>query len=86
MAKRKAQEKLHPKIKAWVRQHNNEQEEARRGMRAAALVDSSDLTERDLYRFRATSQFLYAVESKGGCDRLGKGHWKTPIPIRTGGI
>lgn len=64
---------LHPKVRAWVAEHRQEQqkrrEENRRrkddfwGWSSPAL---GNLTERDRYRFRATSTLFRAVEKEGG--------------------
>lgn len=64
---------LHPRVQAWIvshkkRQKEREQENNRSRRReinwAPPLIP--DLTERDLYRFRATSAIFYAVEKAGG--------------------
>lgn len=64
---------LHPKVKAWLTQHKNEQmERAREHKRqrhdewffGKSLLP--DLTERDLYRFKVTSAIFKAVEAAGG--------------------
>jgi hypothetical protein len=64
---------LHPKVRAWVAEHRQEQqkrrEENRRrkddfwGWSSPAL---GNLTERDRYRFRASSTLFRAVEKEGG--------------------
>lgn len=63
---------LHPRIRAWIADHKKrqkEREQENRGRRrdigwASPLIP--DLTERDLYRFRATSAIFHAVEKAGG--------------------
>lgn len=64
---------LHPKVKAWVAEHRQEQERRRaegRGRRhdpwGFAPTPLVDLTQRDRYRFRATSTLFHAVEKEGG--------------------
>lgn len=65
-------DKLHPKIRAWIIEHKREQrervQENRRRRNDAwswskSLLD--DLTERDLYRFRASSTLCHAFENAG---------------------
>lgn len=63
---------LHPRVQAWIAAHKKRQKERelenknrRRDIGwASPLIP--DLTERDLYRFRATSAIFYAVEKAGG--------------------
>ncbi|ESY64011.1 hypothetical protein X743_32100 [Mesorhizobium sp. LNHC252B00] len=64
---------LHPKVKAWLAQHEREQKEREQENKkrrreswdwTRPLLD--DLTERDLYRFRVTSAIFTAVEKAGG--------------------
>lgn len=66
-------EGLHPKVKAWIAQHQSEQKERAKEVRkrenrlwgfTRPLLD--DLTDRDLYRFRVTSALFRAVEKGGG--------------------
>jgi hypothetical protein len=63
---------LHPCVQAWVADHKKRQKERelenrnRRRDIGWASPSISDLTERDLYRFRATSAIFYAVEKAGG--------------------
>lgn len=65
-------EDLHPRIKAWMAEHKTSQkereQEAKRNRHdswyARRLL--SDLTERDLYRFRVTSALFKAIEKAGG--------------------
>jgi len=63
---------LHPCVQAWIAGHKKRQKERELENRnrrrdigwASPLIP--DLTERDLYRFRATSAIFYAVEKAGG--------------------
>jgi two-component sensor histidine kinase len=63
---------LHPRIQAWIVGHKKRQKEREQENRsrrreigwAPPLIP--DLTERDLYRFRATSAIFYAVEKASG--------------------
>jgi len=63
---------LHPRVQAWIAGHKKRQKERERANRnrrrdigwASPLIP--DLTERDLYRFRAASAIFYAVEKAGG--------------------
>ncbi len=64
--------KLHPLIKRWIKQHRGDQAERRqerRGRRFEAwgyVRDPiPDLTERDRYRFQATSTVFTALEKAG---------------------
>jgi hypothetical protein len=64
---------LHPKVKAWLTQHKQEQkkrnEENRRHKRELwgwSNPPLEDLTKRDLYRFRVTSAIFKTVEKAGG--------------------
>lgn len=64
---------LHPKIAAWLRQHEREQREREQENRrrkhdpwSFAKPLFEDLTPRDLYRFRVTSAICTAVERAGG--------------------
>ena len=64
---------LHPAIKSWLREHRQEQQqraaEIRQRKREAwgwSQDPISDLTERDLQRFRASSTLCHAVEKLGG--------------------
>jgi hypothetical protein len=63
---------LHPRVQAWIAGHNKRQKEReqenRSPRRDIGWVSPSipDLTERDLYRFRATSAIFYAAEKVGG--------------------
>src|SRR6185312_14210123 len=63
----------HPKITAWIAQHNAEQSEREREHKRRRRDEWSwakpllaDLTLRDLYRFRVTSALFKAVEAAGG--------------------
>ena len=65
-------DKLHPKIRAWIVEHKREQKErvqANRRRRNDVWTWSQsllgDLTERDLYRFRASSTLCHAIEKAG---------------------
>ena len=66
---------LHPRVQAWIAGHKKRQKERELENRnrrrdigwASPLIP--DLTERDLYRFRATSAILYAVEKAGGIEK-----------------
>ncbi|RZN04509.1 hypothetical protein CWO91_31135 [Bradyrhizobium genosp. SA-3] len=63
---------LHPRVQAWIADHKKRQKERELENRnrrrdigwASPLIP--DLTERDLYRFRATSAIFYAVEKASG--------------------
>lgn len=64
---------LHPKIRTWIEEHKQQQQERARENRrrkndvwswGKPLLD--DLTPRDLYRFRASSTLCRAVEAAGG--------------------
>lgn len=64
---------LHPKVKAWVAEHRQEQEKRREESRRRkhdpwgwTPPPLSNLTERDTYRFRVTSTLFRAVEKEGG--------------------
>ena len=63
---------LHPRVQAWIVAHKKRQKERelenrnRRRDIGWASPSIPDLTERDLYRFRATSAIFYAVEKAGG--------------------
>lgn len=66
-------EKLHPKIRSWLQEHKQEQrernEEIKRRKRETwgwARNPIPDLTDRDIYRFRASSTVCHAVEQIGG--------------------
>jgi hypothetical protein len=65
-------DKLHPRVQAWIADHKKRQKERelenrnRRRDIGWASPSIPDLTERDLYRFRATSAIFYAVEKTGG--------------------
>jgi hypothetical protein len=65
-------DKLHPRVQAWIADHKKRQKEreleSRNRRRDIGWASPSipDLTERDLYRFRATSAILCAVEKAGG--------------------
>ena len=65
-------DRLHPRVQAWITGHNKRQKERelenrnRRGDFGWASALIPDLTARDLYRFRATSAIFYAVEKAGG--------------------
>jgi hypothetical protein len=66
-------EGAHPKVKAWLAQHKEQQAEREREHKRRRRDEWSwakpllaDLTERDLYRFRVTSALLKAVEAAGG--------------------
>ena len=76
-------DKLHPKIRAWIAEHAREQKERiqenrrRRGdpwSWSKSLLD--DLTERDLYRFRASSTLCRALEKAGAKVRTADIHGK----------
>lgn len=65
-------DKLHPKIRAWIVEHAREQKERIQENKrrrhdpwswSKSLLD--DLTERDLYRFRASSTLCHAFEKAG---------------------
>lgn len=65
-------DKIHPKIRAWIMEHKREQKERDQENRrrrndvwswSKSLLD--DLTERDLYRFRASSTLCHAFEKAG---------------------
>lgn len=63
---------LHPSVQAWIAGHKKRQKERELENRnrrrdfgwASPLIPN--LTERDLYRFRASSAIFYAVEKAGG--------------------
>ncbi|WP_316395247.1 hypothetical protein [Bradyrhizobium sp. 33ap4] len=63
---------LHPRVQVWIAGHRKRQKERelenrnRRRDIGWASPSIPDLTERDLYRFRATSAIFYAVEKAGG--------------------
>ncbi len=64
---------LHPKVKAWVAEHRQEQEKRREEGRRRrhdpwgwTPTPLANLTQRDRYRFRATSTLFHAVEKEGG--------------------
>lgn len=65
--------KLHPAVKAWVRQHRDEQAKRRQQKRSRRHSDFwtrfddplPNLTERDQYRFQATSTIFHAMEKAG---------------------
>lgn len=65
-------DRLHPSVRAWIADHKKRQRERELENRnrrrdfgwASPLIP--DLTERDLYRFRASSAIFYAVERAGG--------------------
>ena len=64
---------LHPKVKAWVAEHRQEQEKRRQESRqhrhdpwGLTPTPLPNLTLRDRYRFRATSTLFHAVEKEGG--------------------
>jgi hypothetical protein len=66
-------ENAHPKIKAWLAEHKEQQAEREREHKRRSRDGWSwakpllaDLTKRDLYRFRATSALFKAVEAAGG--------------------
>lgn len=69
--------RLHPKIRFWIDEHKRLQSERdlkrKREQREQAFDEWAwvsdpiiDLTDRDLYRFQATSSLLHAVERAGG--------------------
>ncbi|MEL7300865.1 MAG: hypothetical protein AAFM92_10820 [Pseudomonadota bacterium] len=64
--------KLHPLVKGWVKQHREDQtkrrqerRERRREVWGSFWDPISDLTERDRYRFQATSTVFRALEKAG---------------------
>lgn len=65
--------KLHPAVKAWVRQHRDEQAKRKLQKRNRRHSDFwtrlddplPNLTERDRYRFQATSTIFRALEKEG---------------------
>jgi hypothetical protein len=65
-------ENLHAGVQAWIARHKKRQKERelenrnRRRDIGWASPSIPDLTERDLYRFRATSAIFFAVEKAGG--------------------
>lgn len=66
-------EDAHPKVKAWLAQHKEQQAEREREHKRRRRDEWSwakpllaDLTVRDLYRFRVTSALFKAVEAAGG--------------------
>ncbi|WP_316397155.1 hypothetical protein [Bradyrhizobium sp. 33ap4] len=65
-------ENLHPRVQTWIASHRKRQKERelenRNRRREIGWTSPSipDLSERDLYRFRATSAIFYAVEKAGG--------------------
>lgn len=76
-------DKLHPKIGAWIVEHAREQKERIQENRrrrsdpwswSKSLLD--DLTERDLYRFRASSTLCHAFEKEGGKVKTADIHGK----------
>lgn len=76
-------DKLHPKIRAWIVEHAREQKERIQENRrrrsdpwswSKSLLD--DLTERDLYRFRASSTLCHAFEKAGGKVKAADIHGK----------
>lgn len=64
---------LHPAVKAWVRQHRDEQAKRKQQKRSRRHSDFwsfrddplPNLTERDQYRFRATSTIFNALAKEG---------------------
>ena len=63
---------LHPLIKAWVKHHREEQTRRSRERRRSRSDswgfgprELPDLTERDIYRFRATSTLIRSIHSAG---------------------
>lgn len=66
-------EDAHPKVKAWLAQHKEQQAERERDHKRRSRDEWSwarpliaDLTDRDLYRFKVTSALFKAVEAAGG--------------------
>jgi len=62
---------LHPRVRAWFAEHAKmrkkyDEENKIQGIRLWSLYTVNDLTERDLYRFRATSAIFSGVERAGG--------------------
>ena len=76
-------DKLHPKIRAWIVEHAREQKERIQENKrrrhdpwswSKSLLD--DLTERDLYRFRASSTLCHAFEKAGAKVKTADLHGK----------
>lgn len=76
-------DKLHPKIRAWIVEHTREQKERVQENKrrrsdpwswSKSLLD--DLTERDLYRFRASSTLCHAIEKAGAKVKTADIHGK----------
>lgn len=65
-------ERLHPRVRAWLKEHKQEQRERERDKKRRrrdefwGLPLLPDLTERDLYRFRVTSAIFEGIEKAGG--------------------
>lgn len=76
-------DKLHPKIRAWIVEHTREQKQRVQENKwrrsdpwswSKSLLD--DLTERDLYRFRASSTLCHAIEKAGARVKTADIHGK----------
>jgi hypothetical protein len=76
-------DKLHPKIRTWIVEHTREQKERIQENKrrrsdpwswSKSLLD--DLTERDLYRFRASSTLCHAFEKAGAKVKTADIHGK----------
>lgn len=80
---------LHPRVQAWIAGHKKRQKERelenrnRCGDIGGASTLIPDLTERDLYRFRATSAIFYAVEKAGGIIEKSSASGKVTFLIDT---
>lgn len=78
---------LHPRVQAWIAAHKKRQKERelenrnRRRDIGWASPSIPDLTERDLYRFRATSAIFHAVEKAGGTIEKSSGLGKITFLI-----
>lgn len=66
-------DRLHPAIQAWLREHKQAQQEREAELKRIArqpwgwaMAHIPGLTQRDLYRFRASSTLCHAVEKSGG--------------------
>lgn len=66
-------DRLHPAIQTWLREHKQAQQEREAELKRFArqpwgwaMAPIPSLTERDLYRFRASSTLCHAVEKSGG--------------------
>lgn len=65
-------ERLHPRVRAWLAEHRQEQREREQENKRRRRDEFwsrpllPDLTERDLYRFRVTSAIFEGVEKAGG--------------------